>query len=71
MHYVIPILVVIGILAVPAGLVWLALNYDRHPWVKKFLDAEARTVPGLYTDSDGQPLPKEYTDQIPGGWDNP
>jgi hypothetical protein len=66
MHYVIAASVVIGILAVPVIGVWLALNYDRYAWVRRFLDAEARTVPGY-----GADLPREYTDQVPGGWDKP
>jgi hypothetical protein len=58
--------VTVGILALVIALVWLAARgYDRHPWVRKFLNAEARTMPG-YAPPD---LPREYTDQIPG-WDS-
>jgi hypothetical protein len=64
-------LLLIGITVVIVGFVVggvfiIGREYDRHPWVKKFLDAQARTVPG-YVPPD---LPKSYTDQVPGGWDD-
>lgn len=70
-------LTVIGVTVFIVAFVFLSVvvvghEYDRHPWVKRWLDAQARVfVPPQRDDNPVDSLPKEYTDQIPGGWDQP
>lgn len=66
------ILLIIGLPVVIVGwifgVIWLVgREYDRHPWFRKALDAQASLhVPPQYSAPD---LPRAYTDQIPG-WDD-
>lgn len=65
------ILLGFGIPALTVFGVWfMGREYDRHPWVRKFLDSEAALYFPPYHGSDDAALPKEYTDQVPGGWDD-
>lgn len=68
MMYLLVVLLPIGIIGWIFGLIWLiGREYDRHPWFRKALDAEASLhVPPQYGPPD---LPKEYVDQAPG-WDS-
>lgn len=62
------------ILGVAAGIVVLTIatvafvgrEYDRHTWVRRFLDAWARAQGYI---PPGDDLPSGYLDQIPG-WDD-
>lgn len=69
----IAILATVGALAIVfGGGAWAIYAYPRHVWVRRVLDAFARTVPSYYAPRPPRSdLPKHYTDQIPGWDDNP
>jgi hypothetical protein len=63
--------IVLALLAVPGlaiGGVWLVKEAGTHPWADKLLGSLARMTPAAYIPPPD--LPREYTDQIPGGWDD-